>query len=115
MTTTETTPTHLKVVPFKPRPCPYKESVIETLNEVLKEAEEGNVNAVVVAVVRPNGAITCNSSEGETVGLMVGALALAHHRILAATEAEDSSDDPEDPDDGGEGVMPVPKVADVAG
>src|SRR5258708_5124145 len=97
----KTCPLHgrLKVVPFKPRPCPFKESVLETLKEVLEEAEAGNVNAVVVAVVRPNGAITCNSSEGETVGLMVGALALAQHSLLAATEREEGSDDP---DDGGE-------------
>ena len=110
---------YLKVVPFKPRPKTNKEledqaDATATLKEVLAEAEAGNVNAVSIAIVRPGGGITSTNSGGDLGGLL-GALALAQYRLLAGAEDSDDCDDPDDdPDDGGEPAAAALAVNDAA-
>ena len=59
-----------------------KESVIETLEEALKQARAGDVQAITIAVVRPNGSLNTSWSNNSNVSPMLGATLLLQHRLM---------------------------------
>jgi hypothetical protein len=66
-------------------------TVIQTLEDALAQAREGDITAVSIAVVRPNGAVNCSRSETDDVGRLLGAMSLAQsrmHRDIEATLAK---------------------------
>lgn len=61
-------------------------SVIETLEEALAEARAGQIIAVGIAVVRPNGSINSSRSQTDNVAPLLGAMVLAQTRFTKAIE-----------------------------
>jgi nicotinamidase-related amidase len=61
-----------------------RKSVVETLEEVLADARAGNIEAVVVSVVRPKGhATNCTwSTSSAAASAMVGAASFTLHRLM---------------------------------
>jgi translation elongation factor EF-1alpha len=79
----------LKLLKFKSHRDRARLSSIETLQEALRQAKQGDVVAVGIAVVRPTGAVNCSRSETDDVARLLGAVALLNHRTLVATENEE--------------------------
>lgn len=63
-------------------------SVIETLEKVLEDAREGNVTAVGIAVVRPNGTVNTAFSQSDQAGALLGSVSLLQARMINAVETE---------------------------
>jgi hypothetical protein len=70
-----------KIVQLTTRPAEVCASVVETLEEVLAEARAGDITAVAIAIVRPNGAINSTTSETDDVGTLLGAITLMQGRV----------------------------------
>lgn len=61
-------------------------SVIETLAEAMDRAVAGNIVAVAIAFVTPDGAINTSRSQSDNVGTLLGAVTLLQGRLLAKIE-----------------------------
>lgn len=61
-------------------------SVIATLEEALRQANEGEVVAVCLAVVRPDGSLNTAWSDADPVAPLLGGATLLQSRILAALD-----------------------------
>ena len=59
-----------------------KASVVRTLRDALEQAETGEIVAVAIAVVRPNGSINTSTSDADPVAPLLGAVDVLHARIL---------------------------------
>jgi hypothetical protein len=89
----------LKVVPFtgpKKAIDEDREGAVNTIKEMLADAEKGRITAVSIAYVRPEGSVGTIWSPGE-VGPMLGAVALLQFRLIDQLE---SIDEEEDEDEG---------------
>lgn len=75
-----------KLLKFKSHRDLARLSSIEALQEALRQAKQGDVVAVGIAVVRPNGAINTSRSDTDDVARLLGAISLLQHRTLSATE-----------------------------
>jgi hypothetical protein len=65
---------------------------VDILEQLLKEAKEGNIIAVGAAIVRPNGYVCSATSETEHVAQMLGAMELLKYRFIS--EAVERTDEP---------------------
>lgn len=70
-----------EIVNLVTRKTAVHDSVIETLEEALKEARAGDITCIALAFVRPSGAINTSVSATDNVGALLGALALAQFRL----------------------------------
>lgn len=70
-----------KLLVVEPR-AEMDKSVIETLAEALKQAKEGRVCAVGIALVRPNGAVNTCNSETDRGPALLGAIEILKIRTL---------------------------------
>lgn len=61
-------------------------SVIGTLEEALRQANEGDVVAVCLAVVRPDGALNTAWSDANPVAPLLGGVSLLQSRLLSALD-----------------------------
>jgi hypothetical protein len=71
----------MKVIDFKSRPAIVHDSVIERLEEMLKDAREGKIASVALAAVNHDGAVVQSWSETDDFARLLGAVARLQYRI----------------------------------
>ncbi len=76
----------LRVLETKPQRA--QQSVIDMLDEVRAEADAGKVHSIAIAIVLPDGSVNTSRSAADNAPALLGALALAHSRLLKEMEAE---------------------------
>jgi hypothetical protein len=62
------------------------ESVMGVLDELMKEAKEGRLAAIAVAVIRPDGCMNSTFSNSDKAAMLLGAVQLLSSRLLASLE-----------------------------
>jgi hypothetical protein len=78
----------MEVVQLKPVADKEKESTIEVLEEMIKQAREGHIQSVGIAVLRPDGSTGTAWSDATASGLLA-AISLLNHRLIKAIDFED--------------------------
>ena len=71
----------MSIVELKTRPIKVVDSVIERLETILKEAREGKISSLAIAVVDDEGAMNCCWSDSEDTGRLIGSVARLQHRL----------------------------------
>ena len=83
----------LDLVPPADNVSPVHQCVVDTLEDVLSQARDGNIRAVALAIERPDSSTTTRWSIGigSSYGLLIGALEMVKVRLVkqADTEAVD--------------------------
>ena len=83
----------LDLVPPADNVSPVHQCVVDTLEDVLSQAKDGNIRAVALAIERPDSSTTTRWSIGigSSYGLLIGALEMVKVRLVkqADTEAVD--------------------------
>ena len=75
----------LEVIKLEPKPRDPRQ-IIETLEELVNRAKEGEFEAVVAVCLRPDDTFLTRSSGYPSSLELIGALYAAQHDILKATE-----------------------------
>lgn len=71
-----------EVEQFKPADELNKQSVVKTLEELTKSAVAGEISAIVIGIVRPDGALNTEWSESNrSAAQMLGASSLLLYRL----------------------------------
>lgn len=76
-----------KVVRLRLVKKPRNASVVSTLKAVRLDANQGNLSAIAVGIVRPDGSINTVFSDSDQAAAMLGSVSLLSHRLLSAVEA----------------------------
>lgn len=63
-----------------------KQSVVETLEAALQQAKDGDIVAVGVAILRPNGAANAGFSDSDNCVGLLGAVEILRNRVLKGIE-----------------------------
>lgn len=69
------------LVPLHPFRAECIADAQQTLQAILDQAKDGEITSVVIAYVRPDGAINRSRSQTDDIGRLLGAVALAQARI----------------------------------
>lgn len=77
----------VEVVKFTSARAEIIKSVITTLEDALNDARAGQIVAVSIAFVRPDGAINTSRSACDNLGLLLGAATLAQGRMIASANS----------------------------
>jgi hypothetical protein len=82
----------MTVVELKTRPNQVIASVVERLEEVLKDAKEGKITAVAVAAIETGGAVLTSWSETDDFAALLGAVSRLLYRLNVNQPATDAKD-----------------------
>lgn len=78
-----------EIVALKTERAAFREEVVSLLEQALAEARAGDVAAVAIAVVRPDGHVNCGFTDFDTAGPLLGSVALLQARLIANVAPRD--------------------------
>jgi hypothetical protein len=83
----------MKVIDFKSRPAIVHESIVDRLEEMLKDAREGKLASVALAAVNQDGSVVQSWSETDDFARLLGAVARLQYRINVRQDTAQVADD----------------------